>query len=75
LVLRIKEDENLHGYLTELKYFILKTKSEDEVRSQEFKDQSKELAQRGRSLMKEFKEDDLRSFLQAADDMIENIKK
>jgi hypothetical protein len=74
LIIRIKEDENLHGYLTELKYFILKTKSEDEVRSQEFKDQSKELAQRGRSLMKEFKEDDLRSFLQAADDMIENIK-
>jgi hypothetical protein len=74
LIWGIKGDERLHGYLTELKNFVLKAKSEDEVRSQEFKDQSKELAQRGRTLMKEFKEDDLKPFLQAADDLIENIK-
>jgi hypothetical protein len=57
-----------------LKNFVLKAKSEEEVQSQQFKDQSRELAQRGRDLVKEFKEDDLRPFLQAADDMIENIK-
>jgi len=74
LIIRIKEDERLHGYLTELKNFILKAKSEDEVKSQEFKDQSKELAKRGRSLMKEFKEDDLNPFLEAADNLVENIK-
>jgi len=74
LIIRIKEDEKLHGYLTELKEFILKAKSEDEVRSQEFKDQSKELAKRGRSLMREFKEDDLNPFLEAANNLIENIK-
>jgi hypothetical protein len=74
LIHSIKEDERLYGYLNELKNFILKAKSEEEVQSQEFKDQSKELAKRGRSLMKELKEDDLKPLLQAANDMIENIK-
>jgi hypothetical protein len=74
LIRSIKEDEKLHAYLTELKNFVLKAKSEEEVKSQAFKDESKELAKRGRSLMKELKEDDLNPFLEAADNLIENIK-
>jgi len=57
-----------------LKTFILKTKSEEEICSNQFKEQSKELAKRGRFLNKELKEDDLKPFLQSADEMIENIK-
>jgi hypothetical protein len=72
--MKIKQNQNLYGYLIELKHFILKVKSEEEVRSNEFKEQSKELAKRGRSLMKDFKEDDFKPLLQVFDDMIENIK-
>ena len=74
LILKIQENENLQSYLTELKYFILNAKSEEELRSKEFKEKSKDLAKRGRFLMREIKDEDLNPFLQAADEMIENIK-
>jgi len=75
LVLQIQKNENLQGYLQELKEFILKTKSEDEIQSEEFRARSKELAYRGRELMRELREqEDLTSFLEASDDMMNNIK-
>jgi len=71
----IKQNENLQPYLAEMKQFVLKAKSEDEIMSSEFKNQSKQLANRGRALMKEWKdEDDLKNFFTAASDMIENIR-
>jgi len=74
MIMKIHESENLCGYFSELKEFILKAKSEEEIKGNEFKEQSKDLAKRGRSLMKEIKEEDLKPFLQSADEMIENIK-
>jgi hypothetical protein len=75
LIMSIKQNENLQPYLVEMKQFILKAKSEDEIMSSEFKNQSKQLANRGRALMKEWKdEDDLKNFFTAASDMIENIR-
>jgi hypothetical protein len=73
-IMKIKQNQNLYGYLIELKEFILKAKSEEEIRSNEFKEQSKELAKRGRNLMREFKEEDLNPLLQVVDEMVENIK-
>jgi hypothetical protein len=57
-----------------LKQFILKAKSEQEIRSDAFKQQSKQLARRGRELFREFKEDDFRPFLDSANLLVENIK-
>jgi hypothetical protein len=74
LILKIQENENLQAYLTELKFFILNAKSEEEIMSKEFKEKSKDLAKRGRFVMKEIKEEDLRPFFQAADELVENIK-
>jgi len=75
LIMKIQQNENLKGYLIEMKQFLLKAKSESEIMSSEFKNQIKQLANRGRGLMKEFKEeDDLKHFLIAASDMIDNIK-
>jgi len=75
LIRKTKEHQDLHNYLNELKEFILKTKSEAEVRSEEFKSKSKELATRGRDLIRELKEDDdVKPFLDSANSMIENIK-
>lgn len=75
LITQIQRNENVRNYLNELKEFILKTKSKEEIRSEDFKIRSKELAYQGRDLMREFREqEDLRPFLEAADDMIENFK-
>jgi len=74
IIMKIQQNENLVAYLSELKQFVLIAKSEEEIRSQEFKEKSKELAKRGRSMMREFKEEDLNPFFQSADDLIENIK-
>jgi len=75
LIVKIQQNENLRGYLAEMKQFVLKAKSENEIMSSEFKNQSKQLANRGRGLMREFKEeDDLKHFLTAASDMLDNIK-
>jgi len=74
LIQKTREDERLHSYLCELKQFILKAKSEQEIRSEAFKQQSKDLARRGRKLFSEFKEDDFRPFLDSANLLVENIK-
>jgi len=53
----------------------LKAKSEEEIRSHEFKSQSKELAHRGRELMREFRDkQDFKLFLNSSEDMMNNIK-
>jgi hypothetical protein len=75
LIVETEKNENLHNYLFELKQFILKTKTEAEIQSKEFKHQSKDLAHRGRELMRELKDkEDVRPLLDAARQMIENIK-
>jgi len=75
LIAQVQKNENLQSYLNELKEFILKTKSEEEIRSEEFKSQSKDLAFRGRQFMRELREqEDLDSFLKSARDMMDNIK-
>jgi hypothetical protein len=61
--------------MSEVKNFILKPKSEEALESKEFLQNSKELASRGRILMKEFREDvNLKPFLRSASQMMENIK-
>jgi len=74
LIRRTTEDERFHSYLVELKEFILKAKSEEEIRSKEFRERSKNLARRGRELFREFKKDDFRPFLDSANLLVENIK-
>jgi hypothetical protein len=75
LILRTQQNENLHAYLHELKLFLICVRSEDEIRSEDFKTRSKELAQRGRLLFRELKEEDeLEPFLRASEHMMENIK-
>jgi len=75
LSLQIQKNENLQIYLQELKEFILKARTEDEIRSQEFKSLSKELANRGRELMRDLRDqEDLSHFFDVSKDMLDNIK-
>jgi hypothetical protein len=76
LILLIEKNEPLKLYLTELKAFVLKFRSEEETRSDKFTNECKVMACRGRELMRELsEEEDLKQFLQACDDLINNIKK
>jgi len=75
LSLQIQKNENLQIYLQELKEFILKARSEDEIRSEQFKSQSKELSYRGRELMRDLRDqEDLNLFFDVSKDMLNNIK-
>jgi hypothetical protein len=75
LIKDIQKNEKLHSYLSEVKSFLLDAKSEEEIRSEQFKSKSKDLAHRGRELMRELREkEDLDPFFQSVDDMLENIK-
>jgi hypothetical protein len=75
LVFQIQKNEPLQKYLQELKVFILEPRTEEEAHTDAFKAKTQKMAYRGRELMRELsKEDDLRLFLEAADDMITHIK-
>jgi hypothetical protein len=74
LITKIQENENLQSYLSELKDLVLSAKSEEEIKSNEFKQKSKDVAKRGRYVFREIKDEDLNPFLEAADQLIENIK-
>jgi hypothetical protein len=62
-------------YLTDLKNFILSTQSEEEVRSEEFKRRSKELAHRGRDLVQQLKDrSEVDNFITCSEILFDNIK-
>jgi hypothetical protein len=61
-------------YLTDLKNFILSTQSEEQVRSEEFKQKSKELAHRGRDLVQQLKDrTEVDNFLDSSESLMDNI--
>jgi hypothetical protein len=75
LIVEIQNNESLSNYLYELRAFILTAKSEEEIRSDEFRLKAKNLVYRGRDLMRELRDhDDLNPFLESASDLLENIK-
>jgi hypothetical protein len=62
-------------YLNDLKDLILSSKSEEEVNSEQFKQRSKNLANRGRDLMQRLKdENEIDNFFKSANLLLENIK-
>jgi hypothetical protein len=62
-------------YVNELKELILSSKSEEEVRSEQFKQRSKNLANRGRDLMQRLKdENEVDNFFRSANLLLDNIK-
>jgi hypothetical protein len=67
--------EEIRDYLREVKQFMLMTKSEAQIQSDEFKTIYKHLANRGRVAMRDYKEeDDLKLFFKATNSMIRNMK-
>jgi len=75
LVFQIQKNEPLQKYLQELKSFVLESRTVEEAQTAEFKAKTQKMAYQGRELMRELsKEDDLRLYLEAADDMLNHIK-
>jgi len=70
-----EDNPEFKQYLTEMKDFILSSKSEEEVQTEEFKQRSKNLANRGRELMEKFKDkNEVDDFLKSSDELMNNIK-
>jgi len=70
-----EEHPEFKQYLTELKELILSLKSSEEVQTEEFKQRSLYLANRGRELIEQFKDkNEVDDFLRASDDLMNNIK-
>jgi len=75
LIRAINNDPELNQYTKDLKAFILSSKSEEEIRSEAFKRRTRELVDRGRNLVNKSKDrNELDQFLEAANELIENIK-
>jgi len=61
-------------YLEELRNFVLSTRSEEQVRSDEFKQKSKDLAHRGRDLAEKLKDrSEVDNFLNSSEELFDNI--
>jgi hypothetical protein len=61
-------------YLEVLKNFILSTQSEEQVRSEEFKQKSRDLAHRGRDLAQQLKDrSEVDNFLNSSEELFDNI--
>jgi len=75
LILQVQKDVTLHTYLHTVKVWLLKARSEDEIREEEFRLQTRKLVYRGRELFHELgNKEDIRPFLDATEDMVDNIK-
>jgi hypothetical protein len=75
LIAKFEDNAELKNYFTEVREFILSTKSEEFVHSEEFKAKSKELYYRGRYRMQQLKDEPaLNSFLNTTDELLDNIK-
>jgi len=75
IIIEIKDQQDLQKYLSELKNFILSARSEEEVRSEEFKQKSKDLANWGRKLFHQLRDElDFDPLFDSTNEMIENIK-
>jgi hypothetical protein len=76
LIQLLDTNPNLKKYLNELKKFILRSKSEQEVKSEEITHKSRDLANRGRELMQQYKDENVvDNFLTSCEVLINNIKK
>jgi hypothetical protein len=70
-----ENNSDLRHYLSKLKKFILSSKLEEDVKSEEFKRKSRDLVFRGRELTQQFNyENYTDKFLKSSDKLIHNIK-
>jgi len=75
LIRRIDKDQETREYLTEIRTYILETKNVDNMNDEEFRRRSRGHATRARELVQKYKYvDKLNEFLDAADELMENIR-
>jgi len=75
LIIFINQHPQLSQYLGQVKNWVLTTKSEQQVRSEEFKQQTRLLINQGRELVHNLKmEKELNQFFKTSHELIENIQ-
>jgi len=70
----IDRNDNLTQYFLDVKSFILDTKSEQQVISEEFKQHTKFLIQQGRQVFTEFSQNEFRTFLRTCQDLLDALQ-
>jgi len=75
LIQAYNKDPEIRRYFSEVKAFILSSKSEEEVRSELFRQKTRDLINRGRYLVEKSKEkNELEQLIETGNQLIENIK-
>jgi hypothetical protein len=75
LVNKVDQDERPRRYLSELREFILSTKSAEYVQQEEFKHRSRKLANEARDIVREYKyAREIDDFFKSADQLVQNIR-
>jgi len=75
LIQAYNKDPEIRRYFSELKDFILSSKSEEEVRSEAYRQRVRDLINRGRHILEKSKQrDEVEQFIDTGAQLIENVK-
>jgi len=73
---RVNEDEKTRQYMSELRQFIMDTRTAEKMDERETKDRLKRFASEGRELVEQYKySDEINDFLDKADILVESVKR
>jgi len=72
---RLREDPDWRTYFNDLRHFILDTKNPELLQTEEFKQKTRDLADRGRALMDRMRDDHtVNNFFNTANELMDNLK-
>jgi len=75
VVLKVDQDERARRFLSELREFILSTKSSEYVQKEEFKQRTSKLANEARNIAEEYKyANEVERFLDSSEELMRNIR-
>jgi hypothetical protein len=75
MVDRLRQDQEWRAYFNDLKHFILDTKNPETLQTDEFRQKTRDLAERGRALMDRMRDDHtVDNFFNSANELLDNLK-
>jgi hypothetical protein len=72
---RLRQDQEWRTYFSDLRHFILDTKNPESLQTEEFRQKTRDLAERGRALMDRMRDDHtVDNFFNSANELLDNLK-
>jgi hypothetical protein len=72
---RLRQDQEWRTYFNDLRHFILDTKNPESLQTEEFRQKTRDLAERGRALMDRMRDDHtVDNFFNSANELLDNLK-